>query len=92
MHAALDHDREKREESVARAKIKARVEALTSREMEVMGLVVDGKPNKEIAFDLGLSPRTVEIHRARVMQKMRAGSLADLVRMALRVRKKPSSG
>ena len=86
VHAALDEDREKRQESAVRAEINARIKALTSREFEVMGLVVEGKPNKEVAFDLGLSPRTVEIHRARVMQKMRAGSLAALVRMALRVR------
>ncbi len=86
VHAALDDDREKRQESAVRTEINARIKALTSREFEVMGLVVEGKPNKEVAFDLGLSPRTVEIHRARVMQKMRAGSLADLVRMALRVR------
>ena len=87
VHSALDEDREKREESAARSEINDRIKALTSREFEVMGLVVEGKPNKEVAFDLGLSPRTVEIHRARVMQKMRAGSLADLVRMALRVRR-----
>lgn len=87
VHAALDEDREKRQESAVQAEINARIKALTSREFEVMGLVVEGKPNKEVAFDLGLSPRTVEIHRARVMQKMRAGSLADLVRMALRVRR-----
>ena len=86
VHSALDEDREKREESATRAKINDRIKTLTSREFEVMGLVVEGKPNKEIAFDLGLSPRTVEIHRARVMQKMGAGSLPDLVRMALRIR------
>lgn len=87
VHAALDEDREKREESAVVGEINTRIKALTSREFEVMGLVVEGKPNKEVAFDLGLSPRTVEIHRARVMHKMRAGSLADLVRMALRVRR-----
>ena len=90
VHSALDEDREKRQEAAAQGKINERIKALTSREFEVMGLVVEGKPNKEIAFDLGLSPRTVEIHRARVMQKMAAGSLADLVRMALRIR--PRSG
>jgi len=87
VHAALDEDHEKREESAIVGEINTRIKALTSREFEVMGLVVEGKPNKEVAFDLGLSPRTVEIHRARVMHKMRAGSLADLVRMALRVRR-----
>jgi len=52
-----------------------------------MGLVVDGRANKEIAFDLGLSPRTVEIHRARVMSKMSADSLPDLVRKVLHWRR-----
>ena len=89
VHAALDEDREQRQEAAAQGEINERIKTLTSREFEVMGLVVDGKPNKAIAFDLGLSPRTVEIHRARVMQKMAAGSLADLVRMALRVRPGP---
>ena len=56
---------------------------LTDRERQVLDLLVLGKPNKVIAFDLDISPRTVEIHRARVMEKMQARSLADLVRVAL---------
>lgn len=83
VHAALDRDSEEREESQARATTQECVDLLTSRELEVMGLVVDGRANKEIAFDLGLSPRTVEIHRARVMSKMSAESLPDLVRKVL---------
>ena len=62
------------------------MEALTSREQQVMDLVVEGNSNKEIAAQLGLSPRTVEIHRARVMSKMSAASLPDLVRMVLGAR------
>jgi FixJ family two-component response regulator len=88
VHAALDEDKQKRRLEAERARIEARLEALTTRETEVMGLVVEGKPNKEIAFDLGLSPRTVEIHRARVMSKMEAASLPDLVRKFLTVKKK----
>ncbi|WP_044558605.1 response regulator transcription factor [Azospirillum sp. B4] len=65
------------------AEVLACLEALTPREMEVLRGLIDGKPNKIIAFDLSISPRTVEIHRARVMEKMRAGSLSHLVRLAL---------
>ena len=83
VHAALDQDSEEREESEVRASTQKQVDLLTTRELEVMGLVVDGRANKEIAFDLGLSPRTVEIHRARVMSKMSAASLPDLVRKVL---------
>lgn len=83
VHAALDRDAREREESVAREKIQKRVDSLTSRELEVMHLVVEGHPNKEIAYQLGLSPRTVEIHRSRVMSKMEASSLPDLVRKFL---------
>jgi two-component system response regulator FixJ len=64
--------------------LRARFESLTPREREVMERMVEGLPNKLIAHALGMSPRTVEIHRGRVMQKTHAGSLAQLVRMALR--------
>jgi len=57
--------------------------ALSPRERDVLGGLVAGKANKQIAFDLGISPRTVEIYRANLMGKMRAGSLSDLVRIAL---------
>ncbi len=83
VHAALEKDAEARVKASEIQAINAKMQTLTARETEVMQLVVDGKANKEIAFDLGLSPRTVEIHRARVMSKMGAGSLAELVRLAL---------
>ena len=63
----------------------ARIDALTPREKDVMTEVVGGAPNKGIAKTLGISERTVEIHRSRVMDKMKAASLADLVRMAVSV-------
>ncbi len=65
--------------------IGARAATLTPREREVMDLVVQGMPNKAVAVELSISARTVEIHRARVMEKMGAASLSDLVRMALRL-------
>ena len=66
-----------------RAEIEGRVAALSPRERDVLGGLVAGRANKQIAFDLGISPRTVEIYRANLMNKMQAGSLSDLVRMAL---------
>jgi two-component system, LuxR family, response regulator FixJ len=66
-----------------RAEIEGRLAALSKRERDVLGGLVAGRANKQIAFDLGISPRTVEIYRANLMSKMQAGSLSDLVRMAL---------
>lgn len=74
---------EQREGELERLEILDRIESLTAREKQVMGQVVLGKANKVIAGDLGVSQRTVEIHRARVMEKMQANSLAHLVRMVM---------
>ena len=80
---ALQHDEKQRALRAQRADIAARMSELTPREHEVMAMVTDGRSNKEIATALGVSAKTVEVHRARVMDKMRADSLAELVRMVL---------
>jgi FixJ family two-component response regulator len=83
INGALTLDAENRASVDRLADLKAREESLTPREHEVLALVVDGKANKVIAIDLGLSERTVEIHRANVMEKMGARSVAHLVKMHL---------
>jgi two-component system response regulator FixJ len=83
INGALKQDAENRATLEKHADLKRRYESLTPREREVMALVVDGKANKVIAIDLGLSERTVEIHRANVMDKMGARSVAHLVKMHL---------
>lgn len=83
IHRAVEQDSKSRALLGRRDAIIERVASLTPRERQVMGMVIDGMANKVIAIDLGVSERTVEIHRARVMQKMGAESLPHLVRMAI---------
>jgi two-component system response regulator FixJ len=80
---AIVKDAELRKSLGEHARIKAHLESLTPREREVLDLMTQGKQNKVIGQDLGVSPRTIEIHRARVMEKMNATSVAELVHMMI---------
>jgi two-component system, LuxR family, response regulator FixJ len=88
---ALEKDRVNRVQLREKTRIQERRESLTPREREILELMTRGKPNKVMAADLGVSQRTVEIHRARVMEKMGASSLAQLVRMVMDI-DQPSGG
>lgn len=85
VHLALERDRTRRREVANIAALRQRYNDLTERERQVMGHVVAGRMNKKIAAELGLSVVTVKVHRAQVMRKMQAKSVADLVRMADRL-------
>jgi len=80
---ALERGRQRRSQADFSQAAKARVAGLTQREREVLEHLVSGQSNKVIAYELDISPRTVEVHRANLMEKMQARTLSDLVRMAL---------
>ena len=85
IHGAIERDRARRRDVASLTEVKARYSALTERERQVMKLVVEGRVNKQIAAELGLSLVTVKVHRGQVMRKMRAKSVPELVRMADRL-------
>jgi two-component system, LuxR family, response regulator FixJ len=80
-----------REERLERAQLQARAALLTEREREVLDLVAAGEPNKIIARHLGISFRTVELHRAHIIEKLQARSLSDLIRMAIIMKARPNT-
>ena len=82
LHHALRVDRERRAAVTARSSSDRRMERLTEREREILSLLAAGHQNREIATQLGISPRTVEVHKARIMEKLECRSLADLIRMS----------
>lgn len=85
IHEAIERDARNRQVRASSAEVAERVATLTRRERQIMAMMVDGKSNKIMASELQISEKTVQTHRARVMDKMRAESVADLVKMAGRV-------
>ena len=79
---AIERDRDRRKQDLAVLSLRKRYDSLTAREREIMHLVTRGLLNKQVAAELNLSEVTVKVHRGRIMQKMEAKSLADLVRMS----------
>ena len=86
IQAALRRDRARLEEERKVADLRTRHESLTTRERQVMALLVSGRVNKQIAAEIGISEVTVRLHRGQIMRKMRASSLADLIRIADKIK------
>ncbi len=83
IHEAIERDAKARRQQSQRADLEARMALLTPRQREILEMVVAGRATKQIAFQLGISPRTVEVHRSHIMERMLADSVADLVRFVM---------
>jgi two-component system response regulator FixJ len=92
VRVAITRQREADQGHALKSEVQKKIDSLSTRERQVLTGLVAGHPNKRIAYDLGISPRTVEIYRANLMTKMEAGSLSDLVRMALVAGSLPEPG
>jgi FixJ family two-component response regulator len=90
IHLALERDRGRRQQEAGLAMLRERFGSLSPREREVVGMVVSGMLNKQIAAQIGTAENTVKVHRSRAMEKMQANSLADLVKMIQRLQVSPS--
>jgi FixJ family two-component response regulator len=89
IHEAIEEDRHRRQERADRDELDRRMARLTSREKQVMECVLAGKANKVIAAELVLSPKTIEVHRARMMDKMQVNSLAELLQLVIGQQERP---
>jgi RNA polymerase sigma factor (sigma-70 family) len=87
---ALERDTYNVQEEVQRSKINSLINSLTPREKEIMRWIITGKLNKQIAYDLGITEKTVKVHRSRVMQKLKVSSVAELVRLTEKVNISPA--
>ena len=90
INRAVARQKERKSKKDEAERLQLRLQSLTTREYEVFALLVTGMANKEIAYELGASERTIKAHRARIMEKMNAGSLVDLVRFAEQLKTLPS--
>ena len=86
IQVGLERDRARMDDEKLLTELRARLDSLSQRERDVMALVVTGRVNKQIAYELGVSEITVKVHRGQVMRKMKAASLPDLARMADRLK------
>jgi two-component system response regulator TtrR len=92
IQAAIAHSRQLLADKTSHDAIMQRYQSLTPREKQIMDMIVAGKANKVMALDMGVTVRTIEVHRHRVMEKMQARSVADLIHAAMQLQAMPGNG